>query len=120
QVSIQRDHEIAFALLEAGHDRRVLAVVAVEDDRDYRAAITLSSLEQYLGRVVTTAVVNQNDFVGLAHLRAGRFGTAQQFRQALFLVVDRDNDRHAVDGVRFHERTSTMDSMALTTRSTSA
>jgi len=88
-------------MFKAGHDRGMLAVVAVEDNRDNRAAFTGCGVFEDLRRLVPAAVVNQDDFVSLAQLCAGRFGATQEFGQTFFFVVDRNDDRHTLDWVGF-------------------
>ncbi len=119
QVGVEGNDDIALALLETGHDCRVLAVVAVEDHRHHRAALAAGSFLEDLGRLVATAVVDHDDFIVMMQLPARRFGTSEQLRQAVLFVVDRDDNRHASDRVRFHRWASSVCSMALTTRSIS-
>ena len=88
-------------MLEAGHDRGVLAVVAVEDHRHHVAAFEGGGVFQQLRRIVAAAVIHQDDFVFVSQLLAGGHGAAQQLRQAFLFVVDRDNDRHAMNWIGF-------------------
>ena len=120
QVGIEGDDDIALALFETGHDRRVLAVVAVKDDGHHRAAFAGRGVFQDLCGVVAAAVVDQYDFVGMVQLLAGCFGATKQLRQAVLFVVDRNDDRHEVDWVRSQRLLSMQFSMAPTTRWTSS
>ena len=64
QVGIQGDDALAAAVFEAGHDRHVLAEVAVEQHHagDVRALLEL--LAQDRGGAVAAAVVDEDDLVG--------------------------------------------------------
>ncbi|MNM98076.1 hypothetical protein D3C81_1105970 [compost metagenome] len=119
QVGVEGDHHIAFALFETGHDCCVLAVVTVEDDRHERAVFTGRGFFQKVGGLVTAAVVDEDNFKVVTQHLAGGFSTAQQFRQAVLFVVDRDDDRHTADRIGFHGRLSIRVAMAPTTRSRS-
>ncbi len=101
QVGVEGDDHLAAALLEAGHDRCMLAVVTVEDHRYHVAAVFSGGVFKQLGRVVAATVIHQDDFVFVSQLLAGCRRATQQFRQALLFVVDRDNDRHAMNRVGF-------------------
>ncbi len=79
----------------------MLAVVTVEDDRHHVAAFFSGCVFQQLGRIVATTVIHQDDFVFVGQLLASCRRATQQFRQALLFVVDRDNDRHAMNRVGF-------------------
>lgn len=120
QIGIEGDDYVALALLESGHNGGVLTVVSIQDHRDERAVGAPGSPLEDVCRVVAAAIVDQHDFESVVELFAGRFSTAQQLWQALLFVVDRDDDRHELDGIRFQWLDSTVDSMAPTTRSTSS
>lgn len=120
QVGIEGDHQVSTGLFEAGEDRRVLAVVAVEDHRHHGAAVAFGGGLQEFRGAVAAAVVDQHDLEGAAQLQAGGLGAAQQFGQAGFLVVDRDHHRDQVDRIGLHRRFSRMSSMARATRSMSS
>ncbi|MNE38169.1 hypothetical protein D3C80_1320550 [compost metagenome] len=120
QIGIQGNHQVALALLETGHDRGVLPVVAIEDDGHHGAAFASGRFLEQLCRVVAAAVVDHDDFVVVGQLLAGGFGATQQFGQAVLFVVDRDDDRYAVNWIRLQGRGSRMFSIAPMTRSASS
>ena len=118
QVGVQGDDALALAMLEAGHDRHVLAEVAVEqhDASDVRALLEL--LAQDGGGTVAAAVVDEDDLVRNAELVERGIEPVEQGLQALFLVVYRDDDGE-FDGVHFLV-VSMISLTAEHTRSTSA
>jgi hypothetical protein len=63
QVGIQRDDDLAAAVLEAGHDGHVLAGVGGKQDDAGDVGARLELLAQDRGRAVAAAVVDENDFV---------------------------------------------------------
>ena len=71
QIGVERDDAAAAAMLEAGHDRHVLAEIAAEQDhaRDLGPALELLAQQS---RAVCAAIVDEYDFVADAGLsRAG-------------------------------------------------
>ena len=72
----------------------MLAIVAVKQHRDDMAAFGLRSLGQHQGGVIAAAVIHQQDFVGFAQRLAGGGGAADQFGQALLLVINGDHHRN--------------------------
>ena len=92
QVGVQGDDALAAAVLEAGHDRHVLAEVAVEQHhaRDVRAFLEL--LAQDRGGAVAAAVVDEHDLVRDAEFVERGIEPVEQGLQALFFVVDGDDD----------------------------
>ena len=100
QISIQGNHQIARHVAEPGHDCRVLAVVTVEQYGNNVAALRLRGVGQHPRGVVTAAVVHQQNFISLAERLAGGSRAADQFRQALLLVIDRDHHGNFLHGRR--------------------
>ena len=92
QVGIERHDALAAHALEAGDDRRVLAVVGVEqhDARDVRPREELV-LQQRRG-AVAAAVVDEHHFVRDPQRVEGRIEAREERGQAGLLVVDRDDD----------------------------
>jgi hypothetical protein len=102
QVGVEGDDDVAAGLFEAGQDRHVLAVVAVEEHHAGHVRTLAVLLGQDRHRVVAAAVVDEDDFVGQAQLVHRGIQAREQVGQAGFLVIDRDDDRqlrlHAAHG----------------------
>ena len=98
QVSIEGDDQVAGDVAKTRHNCRVLAVVAVQQYRNYMAAFGFSGFSQHSRRVIAAAIVDQQNFILPTERRAGGIGTADKLRQALLLVIDRNNDRDLFHG----------------------
>ena len=92
QVGIQSDNQVARYVAKASHNGGVLTVVTVKQYGYDVASFNLCGVSEHLGRIVAAAIIYQQNFVRLAHSVTGCRGAADQFRQALLLVVNRDND----------------------------
>ena len=116
QVGIERDHVRAARLREGGEDRQVLAGIACQHHHagDVRAALEL--LAQLGDRAVGAAVVDEHHLVAAAERIQRRIQPLEQLRQALLLVVYRNDDRDFRVHLRAPRRMSVA---AATTRSTS-
>src|SRR3989338_4657141 len=79
-------------MLEARHDRHVLAEVAVEQDYPRHIGALLKLFAQYRGGTVTAAVVDEYDLVADAELIQRRIQAIEQGLQAMLLVIDGDDD----------------------------
>ena len=90
QVRVQGDDQIARDVAKPRHNRRVLAVVTVEQHGYDVAAFNLRGFGQHQRGIIATAIIHQQNFVGLAHRVTGGRCTADQFGQALLLVINRD------------------------------
>ena len=90
QVSVQGDDQIARDVAKPRHNRRVLAVVAVEQHGNNMAAFGLRGLGQHQRGIIATAIIYQQNFISLADRVAGGGCTTDQFGQALLLVINRD------------------------------
>jgi hypothetical protein len=82
QVGIERDDDLAAAMLEAGHDRHVLAGVGGEEHHARDVGPGLELLAQDRRRAVAAAVVDEDDLVAFgrgrrAPDRAGRTSVAR-------------------------------------------
>lgn len=98
QVGIKGNNQIAGHMAESRHNGRVLAIVAVKQHRDHMAAFGFSSLGQHAGRIIAAAIVDQQNLILAAQRRAGGIRTANQLRQALLFVINRNNDRDFFTG----------------------
>lgn len=65
QIGVQRNHQIAGHLVETGHDRRVLAIVAVQQNGDDVAVRLFRRRGQHVRGVVAAAIVDEDDFIRL-------------------------------------------------------
>ncbi len=92
----------------------MLAIVAIQDHGNHRAAFAFGGFLENVGGTIAAAVVDQDDFDVLAQLCTRRFGTTQQLGQALLFVVDRYDDRDALDWIRFQRLLSRMVSVVQT------
>jgi hypothetical protein len=94
QVGVERHDHLAARALERRHDRHVLAEIAVEvDDAHLLRPLCVKILEQH-ERVVTAAIVGEEDFERLADLVEHRGQAQEQRRQVFLLVVYRNHDAH--------------------------
>ena len=63
QVGIEGDNRLAADFAEAGHDRHVLAEVAVEQNHARDVGPALELFAQHRSGAVVAAVVDEDDFV---------------------------------------------------------
>ncbi len=114
QIGVQRHHPLAPAILEAGHDRHVLAVIGVEQDDPRDVGPGQELVFQQRRRAVAAAVVDEQHFVGYPQCVQRRIEPREQRGQRFLFVVDGNDDREL--GI-VHANTSLT---AAHTRSTSA
>ena len=103
QVGVERDDDVAAAVLETGHDRHVLAGIGGKQDDAGDIGPRLELLAQDRRRAVAAAVVDEDDLVGFAQGVERRVKAGEQRRESGFLVVDGDDDGecgrgHAISG----------------------
>src|SRR5207249_8331514 len=90
-VSVERHHQRAARVREAGRERRGLAEVAVQID-DPQVLVPGAQRRQAGQRSVPAAVVHEDELVGPSELVRGPRQLAVQRRDVALLVVDRDDD----------------------------
>ena len=98
QVGIKGNNQIAGDVAKARHDRRVLAVVAVQQHRHDVAAFGFGRRRQHEGGVIAAAVVDQQDFIFTPKGGAGGIRAANELWQTLLLVIHRDDHRDLLHG----------------------
>ena len=98
QVGIKGNDQVTGNVAEARHNRRVLTIVAVQQDRHHVAAFGLGGFGEHSRRVIAAAVVDQQNFILPSERRAGGVGAADKLRQALLFVIHRNNDRDLFHG----------------------
>ena len=79
-------------MLETGHDRHVLAIVAVEEYHPRHVGPSLELFTQQCRRSVHRAIVDEQYLVGNGELVQCRIEPGEQRSQPGFLVIDRDDD----------------------------
>src|SRR3989338_1666845 len=79
-------------MLEACHDRHVLAEISVEQDYPRHIGALLKLFAQYRGGTVAAAVVDEHDLIADAESVERRIEPVEQGLQAMLLVIDGDDD----------------------------
>ena len=94
QVGVKGNNHVAATGFEARHDRHVLAKVAIEQHHSCYIRAPGELLTQDGRGAVARTVVDEDDLVTLPHCIKRRIQAREQRVQAVFFVVNRDNDRN--------------------------
>src|SRR6185436_13082427 len=98
QVSVESDHDPAAGVIESRLERRGLPVVAAEEDR-LDTAVARAEGTQPGARAVLAAVVDQNQLVFAVQGLGGGGHLRMEGVDALFLVVEGDDDAQLHQGI---------------------
>src|SRR5438132_8612162 len=93
EIGIESDDALAVAMLKAGDDSQVLAVVGVEYDHPRYIGPLQELILEHRRRAVAAAVIDEDDLVAPAELVERRVETIKKRLQPSLLVVDGDHDR---------------------------